>query len=52
MEFQNKVVLLTGSYMGIGKTIKEEFIKQGAIVCDIDIQDGDTIQAILANKKF
>ena len=40
MEFQNKVVVLTGSYMGIGKTIKEEFIKQGAIVCDIDIQDG------------
>ncbi|MBQ7892000.1 MAG: SDR family oxidoreductase [Erysipelotrichaceae bacterium] len=40
MEFQNKVVLLTGSYMGIGKTIKEEFIKQGAIVCDIDICEG------------
>ena len=40
MEFQNKVVVLTGSYMGIGKTIKEEFIKQEAIVCDIDIQDG------------
>ena len=36
MEFKNKVVSVTGGAQGIGKTIAEEFQKQGAIVCCID----------------
>ena len=40
MSFENKVVVITGTAMGIGKCIKEEFIKQKAIVCDIDLCDG------------
>ena len=32
MEFKNKVVIVTGGAQGIGKTIAEEYQKQGAIV--------------------
>ena len=37
----NKVVIVTGSANGIGKCIKEEFIKQGDIVYGIDLEDGE-----------
>ena len=39
-EFRNKVVVITGGAGGIGKCIAEEFRKQGAHVCIIDIVPG------------
>lgn len=41
MYFENKIVVVTGGAKGIGKTIAEEFQKQGAIVCVIDILPND-----------
>ncbi len=39
--FKDKVVVVTGGAMGIGKCICEEFRKAGAIVCPIDILPND-----------
>ena len=39
MEFENKVVVITGGAHGIGKCIAEEFEKQGAKVCIIDVRE-------------
>ncbi len=37
--FQDKIVIITGGMNGIGQCISEEFEKQGAQVCIIDIQE-------------
>lgn len=41
MEFENKVVVVTGGAKGIGKAVSDEFRKQGAKVCVIDILSND-----------
>ncbi len=49
-EFLNKVVVITGGAQGIGKCIAEEFTKQGAQVCVLDIQDGNHYVGDIADK--
>lgn len=41
MEFEGKVVVITGGASGIGKCIAEMFIKEGANVCVIDILENE-----------
>lgn len=41
MNFQNKVVVITGGAHGIGLCISEEFKKHGAHVCVIDCAEGN-----------
>lgn len=52
MEFQNKVVIVTGGAQGIGKCIADEFRKQGAHVCVIDKQPGDYFVGDLADQSM
>ncbi len=41
LNFENKVVVITGGAGGIGKITAEEFRKKGALVCTIDISEND-----------
>lgn len=41
MNFENKVVIITGGAHGIGLCTADEFRKAGAIVCVIDSAEGD-----------
>ena len=52
MEFQNKVVVVTGGARGIGKCICQEFEKAGARVCVIDLLDNPYFVGDLANKEI
>ena len=38
-EFSGKVIVVTGGAGGIGRCICEEFSKEGAVVCPIDVQE-------------
>ncbi len=49
-EFENKVAVITGGAKGIGKCICEEFEKQGAKVCIIDLLDNPYFVGDLADK--
>ena len=49
--FQDKVAVVTGGAQGIGKVIEEEFEKNGAKVCIIDIQDNPYFVGDLSIKR-
>ena len=50
MDFQNKVVVVTGGAKGIGQCIAEEFRKAGATVCVIDLLENADFVGDLADK--
>jgi len=50
MEFENKVVVVTGGARGIGKAICEHFEKEGAHVCLIDLLENDFFVGDIADK--
>ena len=52
MEFSNKVVLITGSATGFGKTLAELFAEQGAslILSDVNIKDGEAVASAIGEK--
>lgn len=49
--FKDKVCVITGGACGIGKTIKEEFLKQNAKCYVIDIVDGDHFIGDVSDKE-
>ena len=49
--FKNKIVVVTGGAQGIGKCICEEFAKQGATVCVIDVQRNPYFVGDLSRKE-
>lgn len=51
MDFENKVVVVTGGAHGIGQCICEEFEKSGAKVCVIDLKDNVYFKGDLADKE-
>ena len=50
LAFENKVTVVTGGASGIGKCIRDEFEKQGAKVCVIDLLDNPYFAGDLADK--
>ena len=49
-EFENKVAVVTGGAHGIGKSICEQFMKNGAKVCTIDINDNPYFKGDISDK--
>lgn len=50
MEFEDKVVVVTGGAHGIGKCIKQQFEASGAKVCVIDVRDNDYFKGDISDK--
>lgn len=51
MSFKNKTAVITGGAGGIGKTIADEFRRQGAHVCIIDLLPNDYFTGNLADRQ-
>ena len=51
LQFQDKIVVVTGGVQGIGKCICEEFEKAGAKVCVIDLQENTYFQGDISDKE-
>lgn len=51
MRFKDKVVVVSGGAMGIGKCIADMFFKEGAHVCVIDILENDYFQGDIGDKQ-
>ena len=51
MQFQNKVAVVTGGALGIGKAIASAFRSEGATVYVIDIQQGDWFVGDVSSKE-
>ena len=49
--FKNKVAVITGGAMGIGKIIAEEFSRNGADTCIIDIKENDFFVGDISRKE-
>lgn len=52
MDFENKIVVVTGGAHGIGQCICEEFEKAGAKVCVIDLRENSYFKGDLADKEI
>lgn len=50
-EFQDKVVIITGSSHGIGLCMAEKFGKNGAIVCGIDLSEKTFFQGDVGSRE-
>ena len=49
-DFKGKVAVITGGAGGIGKCMAQEFLKEGATVCVIDVLENDYFVGDLADK--